>query len=305
MTTKSSNHTLTIGNLSKRFGELEAVSDISFAIKPGEIIGFVGPNGAGKTTTISLIMGFLRPTTGFVNVLGDLILPESAHKVHGRIGYISGDMVLPVHLTGKQYLDFTSHRNGRSDEYYEKLCAQLRPVLNRPIRQLSRGNKQKLALISALQHEPKLLVMDEPTSGLDPLMQDVFSEVVSTEAARGTSVLMSSHILGEVSSICSRIVFMRAGKLILDKPIQEITRQLGKQIIISTKNSKTLVNYLPKEAVLVESTEKQLRVAVDNANIKPFLRWLLTKDFTDILIEERNLDDIFHELYADRRSSKA
>ena len=296
---KSTTNTLTLANVYKRFGDIEAVSDVTLAIKRGEIVGFVGPNGAGKTTTISILMGFIRPTKGKVHILGREITPESAHLVHGSVGFVAGDMVLPASLTGKQFLSFTAHQNGRDEKRFARLVHQLHPVLDRPIKTLSRGNKQKIALIAALQHKPEILILDEPTSGLDPLMQDIFLKTIAREAGDGTTVLMSSHILSEVSSICSRIVFMRSGKFFVEQPIGAITNQLGKHIVITSKNATKLMQYLPSGTEVIEHSAFKLRVAIATEELKPFLRWLMTKEFTDLVIEERDLDDVFHELYVD------
>lgn len=295
----STTNTLTLANVYKRFGDIEAVSDVTLAIKRGEIVGFVGPNGAGKTTTISILMGFIRPTRGKAHILGREITPETAHLVHKNVGYVAGDMVLPASLTGKQFLEFVSSRNGRDNKRYQRLVHQLNPVLDRPLKTLSRGNKQKIALIAALQHKPEVLILDEPTSGLDPLMQDIFLKTIKQEAGEGTTVLMSSHILSEVSNICSRIVFMRSGKFIVDQHIGAITSQLGKHIVITANNATKLKQYLPAGTELISHSATSLRVALPTSELKPFLRWLMTKDFTDLTVEERNLDDVFHELYVD------
>lgn len=289
--------TISLTNITKRFGELEAVSDVTVSVKAGEVVGFVGPNGAGKTTTISMMMGFIRPTLGQIKILGRVITPETAHAVHKDIGYVAGDMVLPDALTGKQFLAFCAAKNGRENTQFVQLVDRLQPILDRPLKQLSRGNKQKIALIAALQHAPSILIMDEPTSGLDPLMQEIFLKTVQTEARRGTTVFMSSHILSEVSSICDRVIFMRAGKFIVDKPIHTITDQLGKHVIITTPEAKKLANFLPSGVQMLSQQGKELRVQVSPDELKPFMRWLMTKNFDDIVIENRDLDDVFHELY--------
>lgn len=292
---------LSLTNVYKRFGDIEAVSDVTLAIYPGEVVGFVGPNGAGKTTTISLLMGFLRPSKGTVSVLGVNILPQSAHKTHGSVGYVAGDMVLPDTLTAEQYLSFCASQNGRDKKHFERISQQLKPVLDKPLKTLSRGNKQKIALIAALQHAPKVLILDEPTSGLDPLMQEIFLKTIELEASRGTTVLMSSHILSEVSSVCSRIVFMRAGKFIIDKPVSSITQQLGKHVILKTLDPKKLSKFLPEGVQMLDHDQLELRLNVPLENMTSFMRWLLTKQFDDITIEDRDLDDVFHELYGGSR----
>lgn len=289
--------TITLTNVYKRFGELEAVSDVTLSIYPGEVVGFVGPNGAGKTTTISILMGFIAATKGNVTVSGKAIRPETAHAVHSSVGYVAGDMVLPGSLTAAQYLSYCASQNGRDDEHYTVLVAQLAPVLDKPLHTLSRGNKQKIALIAALQHAPDVLILDEPTTGLDPLMQDVFLQTIEHEAKRGTTVLMSSHILSEVSSICSRIVFMKSGKFIIDKPIESIMSQLGKHIIITSSDTKKLRKYLPDSVKELSHTDSNISLSIQTDDIKSFMRWLMTKSFEDIVIENRDLDDVFHELY--------
>lgn len=301
---KQQTTTLSLSNVYKRFGDIEAVSDATMNVVAGEVIGFVGPNGAGKTTALSMVMGFLKPSRGTVRVLGKIITPEKAHRVHKQIGYLAADMVLPSALTGEQFLTFMNSRNGRDQIRYEQLLHELKPVLNRPLKTLSRGNKQKVSLIAALQHTPEVLILDEPTSGLDPLMQDIFLRVIATESKRGTTVLMSSHILSEVSDVCSRIIFMRGGKFILDQPIAKITNQLGKHVVITSREAQKLYKYLPVGVERISHTTDQIRVAVPTADLKPFLRWLVTKDFTDVTIEERDLDDVFHELYSVGKAKK-
>lgn len=289
--------TVSLSNVSKQFGDLSAVTDVTLKLDKGEVVGFVGPNGAGKTTTLSLIMGFLRPSAGTVKVFAETLTPESAHRAHRHIGYIAGDMALSSRLTGAQYLSFVASRHGRNKAEYEWLSAQLKPVLDKPIKMLSRGNKQKIALIAALQHKPKLLILDEPTSGLDPLMQEVFVSAIKRAASHGSTILMSSHILSEVSSICDRILFMKAGRLTLDKPIGTLITQTGKLVSFKSHELASIVQYLPAECQVVSRTAHQATISVPDDAVKPFLRWLLTKNFTDLTITERELDDIFHDLY--------
>lgn len=295
---------LSLSNVSKRFGDVDAVHDITLKIHPGEIVGFVGPNGAGKTTTISMLMGYIYADKGTIHILGNKILPETAHKTHRFVGFVAGDMTLPGALTGTQFLTFMAAQNGRDKKQYERLLGQLNPILNRPLRTLSRGNKQKLALIAALQHAPKILILDEPTSGLDPLMQESFLATIRKEATRGATVLMSSHILSEVSSICSRIVFMKSGRFILDQPVGTLTGTLGKHVVITSSEATKLKQFLPEDVQLVGSSTADLDLIVPKRALQAFLRWITTKQFTDILIEERELDDVFHEMYIDKKGKR-
>lgn len=295
-------------NVTKTFGDVIAVNDASMRVEPGEIVGFVGPNGAGKTTAISLLMGFIRPSNGSVTVFGNSrVLPAMAHKTHRRIGFISGDMALPEHLTGRQYLRFVRRRFGIDKDHFQSLVTQLQPQLQPKIGDLSRGNKQKIALMAALSHRPDLIVLDEPTTGLDPLMQETFLKIIAEEATRGATVLMSSHILSEVADICTRIMFMKQGRIVSDQPIDDIHAGAGK-IVRLTGNAHTLkeaADHPPRGAVLAEQTTEHLVLTYNSDEIKPLLRWLTTRNFTDVEIETRELDDIFRDLYREDKEGGA
>lgn len=295
---------IVVANLVKRFGELDAVNDVTFEVQPGEIVGFVGPNGAGKTTTISMMMGFIAPTRGSVRILGQVVTPQSAHIARKHIGYVAGDMVLPANLTAKQYLDFTKALQGRVPEQYDRLLRELHPVLDRRLKTLSRGNKQKIALIAALQHRPDILILDEPTSGLDPLMQDIFLKTIRDEAARGATILMSSHILSEVSDVCGRIIFMKAGKLIMNRSIENITAQLGKRLLITSQDAKKIRTQIPKHATVIHGDGTSLEIGFEKAALSEMLRWISTKSVSDVSIHDKNLDDIFHDLYEPTRKRR-
>lgn len=286
-------------NVTKTYGEITAVQDISVRISEGEIVGFVGPNGAGKTTALSLLMGFLRATKGEITLFGNnVITPETAHKTHASIGYVEGDMVLPTNLTGKQYLDYLAKRHTVDADTRTRLINRLNPQLSPKLKNLSRGNRQKIALIAALQHRPKLLILDEPTSGLDPLMQEVFLSIVAEEAKLGTTVLMSSHILSEIATVCNRILFMKHGMIVQDQTTEEIKAEAGKIITISANKSvlSELKRTLPKSCRMLNDNTKLLKVHY-SGDIRIILRWIGAKDIEDVTIEDRELDDIFKNLY--------
>lgn len=287
-----------VANLTKRYGETTAVRDVSFTIKKGEVVGFVGPNGAGKTTTIALLLGFIRATKGTIKLGSHEITPESAHRSHKQIGYIAGDMALFDGLSGAQYLSFMAHRFGIDREVRKRLEGRLNPQLDKKLRQLSRGNKQKISLIAALQHDPDLIIMDEPTSGLDPLMQETFLDIIREEASRGATVFMSSHILSEVAQVCTRVMFMKKGRIVSDQSIKDIENSAGKLLHIKASGVqiKTLVASLPKEAAIVTQSSSELVIRYDG-DIHIAIRWLSTKKFEDLQIVDRQLDDLFIDLY--------
>lgn len=222
-----------IEGATKLYGDFPAAEDINFTVTKGEVIGLVGLNGAGKSTLINMMLGFLRPSRGKVEVLGQLILPETAHESHQNIGFATGDMSLFSNLTGKQYLAFLSRSYHLPDDKRTKeLCTMFEPQLDKKIKVLSRGNKQKIALIAAFMAKPELVILDEPSSGLDPLMQQTFLDLVREEGARGTTIFMSSHYLKEVTEVCSRVLFMRNGKLVKDVSENQLESVNGKAVRI-------------------------------------------------------------------------
>ena len=199
-------------SLVKRFGAVTALDGLDLSVRTGEIHGFLGPNGAGKSTTIRALLGQLRLSSGTVAVFGQDAL-RHAVDIHSRLAYVPGDTMLWPNLTGGQCIDLLGGFHGamnraRRDELVERF--DLDPT--RRFRTYSKGNRQKVALVAALACDVELLVLDEPTSGLDPIMEAVFQAVVTERSASGTSVLLSSHILAEVETLCDRLTVVRAGR---------------------------------------------------------------------------------------------
>ncbi len=293
------NTVIRVSSLTKTFGDLNAIDDISFKVTAGEIVGFVGPNGAGKSTTIGTIMGFLHPTHGKIHLFGEPVDTDSAYKNHQYIGYVAGDMALLDNLSGEQYLDHMAALVGSLAPHRKRLIEQLDPVLNKRLKTLSRGNKQKIALIAALQHEPKLLILDEPTTGLDPLMQETFLKILSREAKKGMTVFMSSHILSEVATVCERVIFMKSGKIILDEQTKKIEQQAGKEITISAdkKIIATLLRQKPSGVGNPEKVTEKSMVFLHKGDISTVLKWLSPYKLDDVTIRDRDFDNIFHSMY--------
>jgi ABC-2 type transport system ATP-binding protein len=207
--------------LTKRFGTLTAVSEFSLTVHPGEIVGFLGPNGAGKTTTIRLLLGFLRPTAGRCTVLG--VAPASHTAIRGRIGYLPGDFRMDPKMTGAElFAWFGQLRGGLRRARVDELVQRLALDPSRPFGALSKGNRQKVGLVQAFQHDPEVLLLDEPTSGLDPLVQRQFLELAREAAERGAAVLFSSHVLPEVERVAARVAIIRAGRLVTVSSVEEL-----------------------------------------------------------------------------------
>jgi len=205
--------------LTKRYGrKARGIEDVNLVVAPGEVFGFLGPNGAGKTTTIRTLLGFLRPTGGRARVFGLDVRRESV-EIRARVGNLPGEFALEDRMTGEGLLKFFARLRGVNDlSYAHELAERLGADLRRPMRRLSRGNKQKIGLVQAMFHRPPLLILDEPTGGLDPLVQEEFLDIVEETKAEGRTVFFSSHVLSEVERVCDRVGIIRDGRLVTVEP---------------------------------------------------------------------------------------
>ena len=234
MSKSLSNCVVEARSLVKRFDAVTALDGLDLSVRTGEIHGFLGPNGAGKTTTIRALLGQLRLNSGTVRVFGQ----DAWHRVidiHARLAYVPGDTMLWPNLTGGQCIDLLGGFHGamnraRRDELVERF--ELDPA--RRFRTYSKGNRQKVALIAALACDVELLVLDEPTSGLDPLMEAVFQTVVTERAAAGTSVLLSSHILAEVETLCDQLTVVRAGRAVFTGSLAQLRSSAATAVDVVT-----------------------------------------------------------------------
>jgi beta-exotoxin I transport system ATP-binding protein len=204
-----------IRGLSKDFGEGRGVFDLELDVEPGEVVGFLGPNGAGKSTTMRMLLGLIRPTGGRACVLGGDITSRSL-EIRRRTGYLAGDFGLYRQLTGRRMLaHLAALHGGVPPDAIDELAERFDASLDRPIRDLSTGNRQKIGLIQALMHRPELLILDEPIAGLDPLVQRSFHELLREARAEGRSVFLSSHTLSEVDRVADRVAIIRRGRLVV------------------------------------------------------------------------------------------
>jgi len=288
-------------NLSKTYGGAPAVDDVSFSVARGEIIGFVGLNGAGKSTTINMLLGFQHPSKGEVYLFGEKVTLPNAHKSHHRIGFATGDMSLFDGMTGAQYLRFVARSYGvtTKTDVFKKLVTKFDPQLDKKLNTLSRGNKQKIALIAAFMTEPDLVILDEPSSGLDPLMQQHFLDLVREESEKGTTIFMSSHYLNEVSDVCSRILLIKNGRLVKDIPASDIEASAGKLVRVVTKVKVTA----PKTAERVEHEKRDDEYVLQFIFKDKAIRlqaWLGTlPHLQDVSITDHSPEAAFEELYVE------
>jgi len=208
--------------LSKFYGAERGIEDVTIAVEPGEVFAFLGPNGAGKTTTIRTLLDLLHPSGGSARIFG-LDSHRDSVAIRSRLGNLPGDFGYGKRSSGREALALLARLRGVGDlGRAERLAARFRADLERPLGQLSRGNRQKVGLILALFHRPELLILDEPTSGLDPLMQEEFLALVREERERGCAVFLSSHELDEVERVCDRVGIIRDGRLIAVERVEDL-----------------------------------------------------------------------------------
>jgi ABC-2 type transport system ATP-binding protein len=223
-------HALKTEGLTRLYRNGRGIRNVNLEVRRGEVFGFLGPNGAGKTTLIRNVLGLLRPQEGRIEVLGLNAVTES-RAVRRKVGFLPSDPALYDFLTGAQNLEFALAVRGVKDRSRMKaLAARLDIDLNKRLKTLSRGNKQKVAVVAALAHDPEFLIMDEPTSGLDPLVQEVFCDLVREEQARGKTVFMSSHVLSEVELLCDRVGVIREGQMAAVGGVDELKRTRVKYV---------------------------------------------------------------------------
>lgn len=211
--------------LTKHYGDVVALESLDLEVRRGEIFGFLGPNGSGKTTTIRLLLGLVRPTRGSATILG--IPVGDVRRAHRHVAHVPGDVALWPQLTGTETLDLLANVAGATDRAFrDELLERLHVDPSRRLRSVSKGNRQKIALVAAFMGRPDVLLLDEPTAGLDPLMEEQFQQVARDAAARGQTIFLSSHILDEVQDLCDRVGILRDGRLVEVAALEDL-RRLG------------------------------------------------------------------------------
>ena len=287
--------------LTKRYGRetTPALADLELQVEPGEIFGFLGPNGAGKSTTIRLLLGFLHPTSGAATVLGQDIGTGSV-EIRRRTGYLPGGIAFWDGLTGERLLDELAAMSGRPPVRREDLADRLElPIatIRRPIRDYSRGMRQKLGIIQALQHDPELAILDEPSEGLDPLMQLAFYEILEDLRKEGRTIFFSSHILSEVERICDRVAIVRHGRLVALEDVGSLLERRKRNVELRFDGDPPrLDQLLGVSDVRVVADRLTCRLEGD---VGPFLQAIAATRVHDLTIEPARLEDAFLEYYAD------
>jgi ABC-2 type transport system ATP-binding protein len=283
--------------LTKSYGSAVALDALDLEVEEGEVIGYLGPNGAGKTTTIRLLLGLIRATSGRAALFG-IDAQADPVEAHRRVAYVPGEALLWPSLTGAETLHLLGRVQGRVDTAYrDALIERFELDPSKKVRALSKGNRQKLTLISALMSRADLLLLDEPTSGLDPLMERVFQDCVGEARDRGQTVFLSSHILAEVEAVCERVAILRAGRLVDVGTLAELRHLSALKVEAELDGSVPDLTGVPGVAA-VEVADNRLRCHV-TGSIEPLLRILADAGVRHLTSREPSLEELFLAHYGD------
>ena len=283
--------------LTKSYGSHRGIVEVDLVVQEGEVFGFLGPNGAGKTTTIRTLLDLIRPTSGTARVFG---IESSADPVaiHRRVGYIPGEFTLYDRLTGSQTLEYFANLRGGVDPAYQRsLVERFELDPSRRFKEYSKGNKQKVGVIIALQHRPELLILDEPTSGLDPLVQQTFFATLREAVGAGATVFLSSHILSEVEKGADRVAIIRDGRIVKTDTVEGLRDLAHHQVELRFAGPVPAAEFegLPGVSDLV-ADDHVLRMRVAGA-ITPVVRAAARYELLDFVSREPSLEETFLAQY--------
>lgn len=281
-----------LSNLTKYYGKSKGILNLNLDVKEGEFFGFIGPNGAGKSTTIRTLLGLITPSSGQAKIFDETIRQRNP-QIRSHIGYLPSEAVFYRGMNVKDLLKLSAdlHHKDCSAER-EILCRRLQLDVNRKVDELSFGNRKKVAIVSALQHQPKLLILDEPTSGLDPLMQREFFHIIRERNEQGATVFLSSHVLSEIQRNCTRAAIIREGRIIACDRVEALSKTNAKRISVQGQ-------------VSLDSLE-EIRDLKENDGVFSFLyggdihrllETLSAGTITDLSISNPDLDEIFLHYY--------
>jgi ABC-2 type transport system ATP-binding protein len=283
--------------LTKQFGANRGINDVSIEVRVGEVFGFLGPNGAGKSTTIRLLLGLHRPTSGQVRVF-DLDPGRDPAKINRLTGYLPGELSLYPRLTGRQHLDRFARIRAMTDvSYRDELVQRFNVELDRPVRTLSKGNRQKIGLVAAFMHRPDLLVLDEPTAGLDPLLQDEFVHLVRESATAGQTVFLSSHELDEVQRVVDRLAIIKDGRIIVTDSIDGLRKNAPRTIEFRFPAPIDPQRFAGHPGVhVLASSDTRITLSVTGP-VAALLRVAADLDALDVSAPPADLDELFLSYY--------
>lgn len=288
-----------VKNLTKDYGHGRGVFNISLHVGEGECYGFLGPNGAGKTTTIRHMMGFSKPQAGRCAILGS-DCRKNAAGLKNVIGYLPGEVALPTGLTGEGFLKMTLKMHGCSDDSFcRQLLERFELKADKKTREMSLGEKRKLAIVAAFMHDPKILILDEPTSGLDPVMQQEFINFVKEEKERGKTIFLSSHIFSEVDAVCDRIAIIKDGMIVSEFKADELRKTQDSIYVIRFEDKESYEIFKEKGYIITADSEERLKikVRVPLKQLNAFVREMAPLHIKSFHQAKFSLEDYFMDFY--------
>ena len=290
-----------LDRVTKRYGDLTAVADLTLVARAGEALGFLGPNGAGKTTAIRILTGFLRPTTGAVHLLGhDLADRRAALAARRDLGYVPDVAGLDATATSSWLLYALARLQGRPPVDRAALIDALElnaRDLRRPMGRLSRGTRQKINIVQGLQHRPDVLILDEPTEGLDPLAKRALFRLLEVARARGATLFFSSHVLSEVEELCDRVALIRRGRLVAVDEIAALRANLGRRVDLLPGGGIDMGAELAALPGVAEIVERDGRWQFVAADLPALLALLARLPVRDVTIQPPSLEEVFLSYY--------
>jgi ABC-2 type transport system ATP-binding protein len=286
-----------IDTLTHRYGRRRGIEGLSLSVGEGELFGFLGPNGAGKTTTIRVMLGLLRPTTGTARIFG-LDCWRDGKSIKRDLGYLPGDLRLPGWMNGENALAIYGAVRGRDlTRSGREFAGRFDFDLRVKVRAMSRGMRQKLGLILALAHSPRLLVLDEPTSSLDPLMQQTLLGVLRQWAAEGRTIFFSSHSLNEVEALCDRVAILRDGQLVANEPLAALRARAQHEVVIRWRDETSAARLAPPAFLKLTRREGALWHGTLDGPAHGLVEFLAGKPIEDLNIGRPDLETLFQRYY--------
>ena len=285
---------LKIDKLTKYYGKIKGIENLSLELNKGEIFGFIGPNGAGKSTTIKCIMNLINKNSGDIYIDGKINSKDDL-ELKEIIGYLPSEISLYDDMTVKQILDYNAQFYKKDTSLKRKeLVTKFQLDESKKVEQLSLGNLKKLGIVLALVHDPKLIILDEPTSGLDPIMQDVFYNILKEEREKGNTIFYSTHVLSEIKKICDRVGIIKDGNLIKVETLKEMKNN---SLVIATIKSRKIANIKTElKFKILEETEEEIKILY-NDDINKLIKLLECYNLEKLLIEELSIEDMFIHYY--------
>lgn len=280
--------------LTKYYGKARGITDLDICVKEGEFFGFIGPNGAGKSTTIRTLLGMISPGSGEASVLGYDIVKDKK-KILQQTGYLPSEAIFYQGMKVRDILKLSADlRKKNCTEEAGKLCERLQLDVSRKVDELSFGNRKKVAIVCALQHNPQLLILDEPTSGLDPLMQREFFKILKERNEKGVTVFLSSHVLSEIQRNCTRAAIIREGRIIACDSVEALMKTTAKRVIVHGE-----IDLLQLPGIRDLQKNDSGYSFLYTGDINKLVQVLSQNPITDLSVSEPDLEEIFMHYYSD------